>query len=91
MFQIYRATCTGERESPASFTSFGVVAPATSLSIMILIRLAAGGLIVRRSRRESDAAIALQLLLSAATRRFNERKGAALVAGMAAATGGRKP
>ena len=91
MYLICGATCTGERELTASFTSFGVVAAAASLSTVILMLAAAGWLIVRRSRRGSDAAIAPELLLSDATRRFNEPKGAALVAGMAAATGGRKP
>ena len=85
MYLICGATCTGERELTASFTSFGVVAAAASLSTVILMLAAAGWLIVRRSRRGSDAAMASQLLLSEATRRFNE------LAGMTAATGGRKP
>jgi hypothetical protein len=91
MFKICGATCTDERELTASFTSFGVVAAAASLSTVILMLAAAGWPIVRRSRRGSDAAMASQLLLSEATRLFNEPRGATLVAGMAAATSGRKP
>ena len=55
----------------------------------------ANWLIVCRSRQTSDGAAALQLLLSEATRHVNEHKGTVLltvlVAGMVAATGGRKP
>lgn len=91
MFPICGATCTGERGLAASFTPYDVIATAASLSTVILKLAAAGWLIVRRSRRGSDAAMASQLLLSEATRRFNEPKGTALVAGMVAAPGRRKP
>lgn len=55
----------------------------------------ASWLIVCRSRQKSDGAAVPRLLLSETTRLFNEHKStvllAALVAGMAAATGGGKP
>ncbi len=68
---------------------------AATLSTVVLILATAAWLIMRHSWRRRDAATAPQLLLSEATRLFNEHKGAvllaAIVAGMAAANGGRKP
>jgi hypothetical protein len=67
---------------------------AATLSIVILILATAAWLIIRHSRRGSGAGAAPQLLLSEAMRLFSEHKGAvllaAVVAGMAAANGGRK-
>ena len=68
---------------------------AAVLSTVTLILATAGWLIVRHGRQRSDAAAPPQLLLTEATRLFNEHKGAvllaALVAGMAAANSGRRP
>jgi hypothetical protein len=67
---------------------------AASLSIVALILATAAWRIMRHGRRRPGAAAAPQLLLSEATRLFNEHKGAvllaAVVAGMTAANGGRK-
>ena len=55
----------------------------------------AGWLVVRHRRQRSDFAVAPEFLLSEATRLFSEHKGAvllaALVTGMIAANGSRKP
>jgi len=68
---------------------------AASLSIATVILAMTGWLIVRHSRHESDVAAVPEFLLFEATRLFNEHKGAvllaALVAGMVAANGSRKP
>jgi hypothetical protein len=68
---------------------------ATGLSIVTLILGMTGWLVLHRSRQGSTIAIAPEFLLSEAARLFREHKGAvllaALVAGMAAANGGRKP
>jgi hypothetical protein len=68
---------------------------AAMLSTVTLILTAAAWLIMRNGRSSQGAAMAPQLLLSEATRLFNDHKGvvllAAVVAGMAAATNGRKP
>jgi len=67
---------------------------AAALSTLTLSLAAAAWLIMRHSRRKLGAT-APQLLLTEATRLFNEHKGAvlmaAVVAGMAAANRGRKP
>jgi hypothetical protein len=95
MRKICSTTWTGEGEITASFTSFGVVAAAATLSVVILMLATAKWFIVCRSRQKSDGAATLQLLLSETTRHFNEHKGSVLltvlVAGRVAATGGRKP
>ena len=68
---------------------------AATLSAATLVLAVAVWLIIRHGRRKQGAATEPQLLLSGATRLFNEHKGAvllaAIVAGMAAASGGRKP
>ncbi len=68
---------------------------AAALSSVTLSLATAAWLIMRHSRRRLGAGAAPQLLLSEATRLFNEHKGAmllaAVIAGMAAANGGRKP
>jgi len=67
---------------------------AAALSTLTLSLATAAWLIMRHSRRKLGAT-APQLLLTEATRLFNEHKGAvlmaAVVAGMAAADRGRKP
>jgi hypothetical protein len=68
---------------------------AAGLSIVTLIVAMIGWQIVRHGRQRSPVAVAPEFLLSEATRFFSEYKGAvllaALVAGMAAANGSRKP
>ena len=68
---------------------------AAGLSIVTLILAVTGWLVLHRSRQGSTIAIAPEFLLSEAMRLFSEHKGAvllaALVAGMAAANGSRKP
>jgi len=68
---------------------------AAGLSIVTLIVAMLGWQIVRHGRQRSSVAVAPEFLLSEATRFFSEHKGtvllAALVAGMAAANGSRKP
>ena len=68
---------------------------AAGLSIVTLIVAMIGWQIVRQGRQRSGVAVAPEFLLSEATRFFSEHKGAvllaALVAGMAAANGSRKP
>jgi hypothetical protein len=68
---------------------------AVGLSIVTLILAMIGWQIVRHGRQRSGVAVAPEILLSEATRLFSEHKGAvllaALVAGMAAANGSRKP
>jgi len=68
---------------------------AAGLSIVTPIVAMLGWQIVRHGRQRSDIAVAPEFLLSEATRFFSEHKGAvllaALVAGMAAANGSRKP
>ena len=68
---------------------------AATLSALALMSAAAVWLIMRRRRRGAVAATASPLLLSDATRLFNEHKVAillaAVVAGMAAAKGGHRP
>ena len=68
---------------------------AAGLSIVTLIVAMIGWQIVRHGRQRSGVAVAPEFLLSEATRFFSEHKGAvllaALVAGMAAANGSRKP
>ena len=68
---------------------------AAGLSIITLVLAMIGWQIVRHGRQSSAIAVAPELLLSEAARLFSEHKGAvllaALVAGMAAASGGRKP
>jgi hypothetical protein len=70
------------------------LAVAATLSTATLVLATAAWLIVRHRRRRIAAATASQLLLSEAMRLFNEHKGAvllaAVLAGMAAANGGRK-
>ena len=67
---------------------------AATLSTVALILAIAVWLVMRHGWRRQGGAMAPQLLLSEATRLFNEHKGvallAAVVAGMAAATNGRK-
>jgi hypothetical protein len=67
---------------------------AATLSAMTLILATAAWFIIRHRRRGPSAATAPQSLLSEAARLFDEHKGlmllAAVVAGMAAANGGRK-
>jgi hypothetical protein len=71
------------------------LAVAVTLSVAAVIMAAIVWLVWRYDRRKPDVTMAPQLLLSEATRLFSEHKGAvmlaALVAGMAAANGGRKP
>ncbi len=71
------------------------LAVAAAFSIAATIVAALAWLILRHHPRPRAAAMAPQLLPSEATRLFTEHKGivllAALIAGMAAATGGRKP
>ena len=68
---------------------------AAALLAVILILAMAAWLIMRHRRPRPSAAAAPQLLLREARHLFNEHKGAvllaAVVAGMAAANGGRKP
>jgi len=68
---------------------------AAGLSIVTLIVAMLGWRIMRYGRQRSNVAVAPEFLLSEATRFFSEHKGAvllaALVAGMAAANGSRKP
>ena len=68
---------------------------AAGLSIVTLIVAMIGWQIVRHGRQRSGVAVTPEFLLSEATRLFSEHKGAvllaALVAGMAAANGSRKP
>lgn len=68
---------------------------AASLSGLVVILLAAARLMARRGRGPSDASITPQLPLLEATRFFTENKStvllAAVLAGMAAANGSRKP
>jgi hypothetical protein len=67
---------------------------AASLSIVTLILATAAWRIMRHGRRRPGAIAAPELLLSEATRLFNQHKGAvllaAVVAGMTVANGGRK-
>jgi len=67
---------------------------AIGLSIATLILAVIGWQIVRHGRQRLDVAVAPEFLLSEAMRLFSEHKGAvllaALVAGMAVATGSRK-
>ena len=67
---------------------------AASLAAMTMILTMTGWLIVRNGQRRLDVAVAPEFLLSEATRLFSEHKGAvllaALVAGMAVASGSRK-
>jgi hypothetical protein len=68
---------------------------AAALSTVILVLAMAAWLIMRHSRRRPNPTVVPQLLLSQASQYFNEHKGvvllAAVVAGMVAANGGRKP
>jgi hypothetical protein len=68
---------------------------AAGLSIVTLIVAMIGWQIVRHGRQSSGVAVTPEFVLSEATRLFSEHKGAvllaALVAGMAAANGSRKP
>ncbi len=68
---------------------------AATLSTVTLILATTVWLVMRHGRRGLGAAAAPQLLLSEATRLFNEHKSAvllaAVVAGIAAAQGGRRP
>jgi hypothetical protein len=68
---------------------------AASLSLLTRMLAMTGWRIVRHGRQRPDVTVAPEFLLSEATRLFSEHKGAvllaALVAGMAAANGGRKP
>jgi len=68
---------------------------AAALSTTALILTTAAWLAMRHRRRNPDAITEPQMLLSAATRLYNEHRGAvllaAVVAGMAAANGGRRP
>ena len=67
---------------------------AIGLSAVTLILAVIGWQIVRHSRQRLDVAVAPEFLLTEATRIFSEHKGAvllaALVAGMAVASGSRK-
>lgn len=67
---------------------------AAGLSLVTLILGMTGWRIVRQGRQRPAITVAPEFLLSEATRLFSEHKGAvllaALVAGMAAASGGRK-
>ena|SRR5688572_14921926 len=68
---------------------------AASFLLVTLILGMTGWRIVRHGRQRPAITVAPEFLLSEATRLFSEHKGAvllaALVAGMAAASGGRKP
>ena len=70
-----------------------IVAAALSTTALILTTVA--WLAMRHRRPNPDATMEPQMLLSAATRLFTEHRGAvllaAVVAGMAAANGGRRP